>query len=367
MVDGLEDARALLPGVRLHTAQLLMGGERTEVRRVQARWPEGGNTSVIVKRYLSAGEGWTREAAALVTVPAHAHAPRLVAEGAAPPVVVMSDVGTGHTVADALLGSDPDDATAAVLEWAEALADLHAATRGERVRFRAELALRAGDIPVADHVMPTVVDEAALLLEARCTELGVAIPSGALRELRELPRTLRADGDAAALSPSDTCPDDNVRTSAGVVLVDFEGAQWRHVVWDVAYLTVPWTSCWCAWRMPSDVVERAVEHYRARMEAALPYVRTPQFRQDLAAASAGWAFISAASLLPTAMRGDRPPAERRKVTPARRAMILHRLDRARRNPDLAALARFAELLRKALVERWGEVPLAYAPAFDQQS
>lgn len=366
-MDGLEDARNLLPGVRLDSAELLMGGERTEVRRVRARWPEGGATSVIVKRYVSSGEGWTREAAALVSVPDNAPAPRLVAEGGVPPVVVMSDLGPGRTVADALLGTSADEATAAVLEWAEAVADLHAATLGGRARFRAELALRAGDLPVADHVMPAVVDETALLLETRCAELGVAIPSGALREFRELPRTLRADAEAAALSPSDACPDDNVRTADGVVLVDFEGAQWRHVVWDVAYLTVPWASCWCAWRMPSDVVERAVEHYRARIESALPYVRTPQFRKDLAAATAGWAFISAAWLLPDASGTDRPATDRRKVTPARRAMILHRLDRARRNGDLERLARFAEILRAALVQRWGEVPLAYAPAFDAQS
>ena len=91
-----------------------------------------------------------------------------------------------------------------------------------------------------------------------------------------------------------------MRTADGVVLVDFEGAQWRHVAWDVAYLTVPWPSCWCSWRMPSDVVERAVERYRARIESALPYVRTPQFRHDLAAATAGWALISTSWFLPNA-------------------------------------------------------------------
>src|SRR6476659_2358185 len=174
-MDGLEDARTLLPGVRLDTAELLMGSDRTEVRRVRARWPQAGVTSVIVKRYVSAGEGWTREAAALASLPDHAPAPRLVAEGAAPPLIVMSDIGPGRTVADALLGRDPDDATAAVREWAEAVADLHAVTLGGRARFRAELALRTGDLPVSDHVMPTVVDETALLLEARCTELGLAI------------------------------------------------------------------------------------------------------------------------------------------------------------------------------------------------
>jgi hypothetical protein len=35
----------------------------------------------------------------------------------------------------------------------------------------------------------------------------------------------------------------NVRRDDEVVLVDFEEAQWRHVAWDVAYLSVPWRSC----------------------------------------------------------------------------------------------------------------------------
>ena len=26
--------------------------------------------------------------------------------------------------------------------------------------------------------------------------------------------------------------------------------QWRHVAWDLAYLRVPWPTCWCSWRLP---------------------------------------------------------------------------------------------------------------------
>lgn len=361
-MDGLDGVRALLPGVRLDPRAVLVGSERCEVRRVHARWPDGGETTVIVKRYLMAGEGWAREAAALAVLPAELAAPRLVAEGAAPPVVVMSDVGAAPSVAEALLGDDPGVATDAVLDWARAMADLHGATLGLRSAFRAQLGLRAGDLPISEHVMSNVLSEAARLLDARCSELGITVPPGALRELRALTLTLSPDG-AAALSPSDACPDDNVRTSSGVVLVDYEGAQWRHVAWDVAYLTAPWPSCWCSWRMPADVSERAVERYRAGIEDRLPYVRTPQFRSDVGAASVGWALVSAASLLPRALGADPPPEDRRKLTPSRRAMILHRLDAARRNTELAPLAELAGRLRDTLLGLWGEVPLAYAPAF----
>jgi hypothetical protein len=363
--DGLSPARNLLPGVRLDIVEVLDGGERTDVRRVRACWPEADDTSVVVKNFVSAGEGWAREAAALAMLAPQAPAPRLIAEGIAPPLVVMSDVGTGPSLADLLLASDFNAAADGVLAWAESLAALHSSTLGRRDEFRAQLALRSGDLPIADHSMPAAVDEAAVLLEAHSAALGVTIPSRALSQLRELPRRLRADDDTAALSPSDACPSDNVRTPDGVVLVDFEGAQWRHVAWDVAYLTVPWPSCWCSWRMPADIVERAVERYRARIEDRLPYVRTQDFRHDVATAAIGWAFVSTALFMPNALSADTPPEDRRKVTPTRRAMILHRLDRARRHDDLEALAEFADRLRQALVARWGEVPLAYAPAFEQ--
>jgi hypothetical protein len=365
MDGGLDHARALLPGVRLERVETLRGGERSEVRRVRAEFPDSaGASSVIVKRFLMAGEGWAREAAALASLPPDAPAPKVLAEGAAPPVIVMSDLGPGPNVAAALLGDSPEAATGAVLDWAEAVAKLHRATFGHRQEFRAALSMRAGDLPVADHVMPALADETALLLDARCAELGVSVPHGALSELRELPRQLRAD-DNAALSPSDTCPDDNVRTHDGVALVDFEGAQWRHIAWDVAYLTVPWPSCWCAWRMPHDVAERAVEHYRGVVEDALPYVRSPQFRHDLTAATTGWTMISTASFLSRALADDPPPTDPGKPTPARRALILHRLSAARRTTELPALAELAARLRENLLTRWGEVPLGYAPAFEQ--
>jgi hypothetical protein len=365
MSDGLDDVRLVLPGVRLDAAERLRGGERSEVRRVRARWPDGGDTSVVVKRFVTAGEGWAREAAAFATIAFDGAPRRVVAEGTSPPLLVLTDLGAGPNVADALLGNDPAAAGAAVLAWSEAMASLHRATLSSRDRFRAELALRAGDLPIADHAMSTVVDEASGLLDTQCGRLGVTVPRGALRELRQIPRELRHDGPAA-LSPSDACPDDNVRLGDTVSLVDFEGAQWRHVAWDVSYLIVPWPTCWCSWRMPADVAERAVERYRATIEDELPYVRTADFRRDVALAALAWEFVSTAVLLPDALDADPPAADSSKVMPTRRAMILHRLGAARRNTHRPALAALAAQLRADLVQRWGEMPLGYAPAFEER-
>lgn len=366
MRDELEVARALLPGVRLGHPESLGGSDRSEVRRVRARWPDQDETTVVVKSFVSAGEGWVREAAALEILPGSAPAPRMIAESSAPPTVIMADLGTGGSVADALLGQDADAAAAAVARWAAAIAALHRETLGLRAEFRAAISRRAGDLPVSHAPLSAEVDEAVGRLEDLCGRLDVTEPPGALAELRELPRRIGVDGPAA-LSPADGCPDNNLHVGDGLALVDFEGAQWRHIAWDVAYLSVPWPSCWCSWRMPGDVAERALERYRATIEDVLPYVRTADFRRDVTAAAAGWSLVSSAWYLPNALADDPPSPHPDKPTPTRRAMILHRLDRARRCDEqcgLPALAELAERLRARLVQRWGEVPLGYARAFE---
>jgi hypothetical protein len=284
-----------------------------------------------------------------------------VAAQQAPPVLIISDLGRGPSVADALVGRDPPAAQQAVCAWATALARLHCATVGLRAQFRAALAEREGDLPVHDAPFGNDVEDAVRALDRTCTQLGVRIPEGATEQLRGLEKRLGASG-LAALTPADACPDNNVLTADGLALVDFEGAQWRHIAWDVAYLRVPWPSCWCSWRMPADLGARAFDAYRAAASPRIPDVAAAQFDHDVTAAAVGWALITTTWFIDNALGSD-PLLNPDKPTPTRRAMISHRLAAAARSTELPALAELAALLGDALARRWGDVPLAYAPVF----
>jgi hypothetical protein len=356
--DGLDGVRALLPELRLELVGLLGGSGRSRVRRFRA-----DSRTLIVKEFTGVGEGWVRESAALSVLPSAVPAPRLVAVGAVPPTVVMSDAGSGASVADALLGHDPAAAADAVMAWAMAIAALHRATAGARAAFRDALAARAGDLQVLESTVSVDLQTAAADVARHCADLGVDVPAAALAELRALGTRLSGAG-TAALTPADACPDNNVRTDDGLVLIDFEGAQWRHVAWDVAYLSVPWPSCWCSWRIPAHVVERAIDAYQAAR--AGPGVDPAQFRRDVEAAAVGWAFISTAWFLPRALLDDPRPVQPSRPAPNRRAMILHRLDQSRRSAETPALAELATRLHDALTARWTDLTLPYAPAFDRQ-
>lgn len=365
MDDGLNPVRELLPGVRVRPLATLSEGERSTVRRVRATEPDGTEYALIVKQYWAADEGWLRESAALASVPDAVRVPRVIAAGAAPQLLVMEDLGDGSSVADALLGDDPRAAQDAVIGWAEAVADLHVATRGSRVQFRSALDARRGDVEVEESWMPSRIRDAERVLDRDCGSLGVNIPSGAIDELTGLVERLGGGSDAA-LTPADACPDNNVRIGGRSVLIDFEGAQWRHIAWDVAYLRVPWPTCWCAWQLPDHVVARAIEAYRRVAVAGFAAVEDDSFEHDLEAAVAGWSMITATWSLDHALGTDfdsdvqLDPA---RPTPTRRALILHRLGRAAESPELPALAELAADLRSTLQDRWGDVPLDLAPAF----
>jgi hypothetical protein len=361
MRDGLDAARALLPGLRLEPVARLGGGERSLVHRVPAVDGDGRRSSLIVKQYLSAGEGWVRETAALSVLPRSPWAPRLLADCATPPLLVIEDLGTGASVADALLAADPAAATGAVIAWAEAVAALHVATRDSRDAFGAALAARQGELPVGASLIPVYLDDAVRALDRECGALGVRPPDDALDDLHGLTKRL-GGSRTAALTPADTCPNNNVRGPDGVGLIDFELAEWRHLAWDVAYLRVPWPTCWCSWRIPDDVAARAVDAYRRVAADAFPEVADPAFAHDVEAAVIGWALITTTWFIDNALGSD-PPLHPSRPTPTRRAMILHRLDQAARSSELPALAELSRRLAAALRDRWGDAPLPLARAF----
>lgn len=355
--------RAELGEVRLEQLAALGGSDRSNVSRATLHGGRsGGATSVVVKAYQGrdAMETWSREVAALEVVRGTAAVPRLLAAAPDPPLAVLEDLGDGDSVAAALLGSDAQAATSAVMAWAGAVADLHVATLGAHQRFRDALATRAPAQPA--HSVPVMLARAAKMLAEHAQLLDLAVSRDQLDALQALSERL-PDADHAALSPGDTCPDNNLWRGEQLHLLDFEWAEHRHVAWDVAYLLVPWPSCWCSWRLPAEVAAGALRRYRERMGPHLPYVTTADFDADLRMAELGWTLVSTAWFLGRAITGDPPPPPPAPPAPARRALILHRLRRSRSLDAPTELSRLVADLEECLRRRWGSHDLAFAPAW----
>jgi hypothetical protein len=371
-------AAATGSAVRLGEPEDLGGSTRTVVVRC-ACTGTGLPASVVVKAHVDDNpyETGVREAAVLELLgggEAAGLVPGLLAVGGDPPLVVLSDLGSGRDDLSALLlGADPGAAVHGLTSWARALGQLHAATSGLRADVEGALRRHAARLgrpaPPADS-MPDAMHEAADGLVDLLPRLDVQAPAAALQEVRHLPELLSDDPRCWVVTPGDTCPDNNVLTASGAVLLDFEGAGTHHLAWDAAYLRVPWPSCWCSWRLPDEVAGTALEVWRDAVAPAVPYVREAGFEADLEVAEAGWAAISASWFLGRALtEAAAPPgpgtSDPAGVAPNRRAVIQHRLSRAAAgtDPRLGGWRAVAAETLAATRELWGRHPLPLAPAF----
>ena len=325
--------------------------------------------TVVVKGYPRSGEGpdsFAAEAAGLEVATGSGLTPDLLAADAGRLVLVMADLGSGPSMADVLLGQSAADARAAVLSWAGVCGELSAVTIGRRDELPSLTARYSAGAPGAPFT-DTLADS-VLRASDRAALLGVAAPAGLAAELVTVASSVRS-GQFGVFTPGDLCPDNNLLTPAGVRLMDFEAAGIYPAFLDAAYIRMPFSTCWCVFRLPADLSQAAEARYRAAVCAAWPEladdaVWQPGLRRGIAA----WTLNSMGWLLRRSIAGD-PPLDAERTSPRSRQLMRHRwqvladeLEAADDLPSLAALAR--SLLSATAGWQADELPLypAFRPA-----
>ncbi|MBF4763076.1 phosphotransferase [Nocardioides islandensis] len=265
-------------GRPVHDLGGLGGSDRSNVHRVT----DGADTYVVKGYGGGSVASWARESVGLGVAGELGVAPRLLATAPDPPLVVMEDLGSAPDVAQHLLADDPRAADDALVAWARTLGLLHARTHADREATRrafsrAEASV-AGRGPTDRFTLGVQgsLDDANRGWATNAEELAIPDPP----DVGVLAESL-ADPDHHALSPSDTCPDNNMLLADGCRLIDFEWAEVRHPAWDAAYLSVPWPTCWCSWRIPDDSADRAMDAYREEAARGIPYVGADAFLDDV--------------------------------------------------------------------------------------
>lgn len=191
-----------------------LGGDFAPVQRVWLdRGVAGIGRSVIVKTRRFGGSGWgydlgnlRREYAALMTLSGLCVdiAPEVVAADDAAGVLVLTDLGSGATIEQLLLGHDRVHAEKALLAAAELLATLHREAVAAEPQFVARYsAIADGETPDARPI-PSLETPLARCpqLRADLAELGLPVPGADLASL-----TARlADPSARTLTHTDLNP-----------------------------------------------------------------------------------------------------------------------------------------------------------------
>jgi hypothetical protein len=348
----------------------LAGSDRSLVLRCR----DSGGGTVVVKSYPGDEDGpasFAAEAAGLA-VAAGGLAPELLAADPASLTVVMSDLGSGPSVADVLLGDSAPAASRALLDWAAACGRLSAGAAGRLADFdTAKSRYLAGrpDEAYAARLRERVLTagEQAARLAARPGGglAGLRVPDGLTAELRTVAGTV----DAARFpifSPGDICPDNNLMTGRGIRFLDFESAAVYSAFLDAAYIRMPFATCWCVFRLPFALAAAAESAYREQVAGVHPELADDGiWAAGLTSAVAAWTLSSMYWLLPRSVAGDgemNPGQESprfRQLIRYRWQVLAAELERA---GGLPALAELTDSLLAA-TSAWAADELPLYPAF----
>ncbi|GEK22981.1 phosphotransferase [Cellulomonas xylanilytica] len=261
-------------GVRVSDPQTLGGSDRSLVLRCAT--PTG---AVVVKKYPDgSSSAFAREVAGLTALQ---RTPDLLAVDRAHGLIVMSDLGTGPTLADLLLGDDRAAAWSGALAWVEGLADTLGRSPAAIPAFEDAL----GDLS-ADEPSAAARTGARMLLD---DVLGLPADPGLDAELDLIGTLDHRDPASDVVSPTDTCPDNAVRTAGGWRFLDLEGATVHHAAYDAAYAAMPFSTCWCVFDPPPGFTDELLDRFTTTLGTHLPdLVREPGWARSVDVASASW-------------------------------------------------------------------------------
>src|SRR5262249_24116327 len=199
--------------------------------------------------------------------------------------------------------------------------------------------------------------------------LPIPAPAGLTAELADLAATLQP-ARYPVFSPGDICPDNNLVTERHVMFVDYENAEFHSAFLDAAYLRMPFSSCWCVFRLPDNLQRSAEDAYRELVGQIHPDLRIDEVWQaGLRRAVAAWTLHAMTYLFDRALLADRPMIDDGRTAPTKRQLLRYRwqrlIDELEPPPasfEFPALVTLAHHLL-ATTEHWHVPDLPLYPAF----
>ncbi|HUN30911.1 MAG TPA: hypothetical protein VMU95_02745 [Trebonia sp.] len=358
-------AGATALGRRLAEPEVLREGDWTTVLRCT---DEAGPGTVIIKAYPPgpAGEScFAAEAAGLALAGRTGLAPVLLAASQHSLTVVMSDLGRAPSLADLLLGTDRERAAGGLLDWADACGRLAVALAGRQSELARLRRAHAGGSPSGGSPGAAPgrdMEQRVLSVAERAALVGVTAPTGLAAELTEVAAEFSRQA-CPVFSPGDICPDNSLLTPTGVQLIDFEDSGFHSVFLDAAYLRMPFSTCWCTFRLPAGLRGAAEERYRAQVARIWPDLTDDlSWERGVRRAVAAWSLNSMWWLLGRALAGDAPLESGVVAAPRARQLMRHRwqvlaeeLEADGGLPTIGAMAR--ELLAATMSWHAEDLPL----------
>jgi hypothetical protein len=227
----------------------------------------------------------------LSAVCAEPHGPRFYGGDLQLGFIILEDLGEHRSLVEPLLEGDRRAATRALLAHARRLGRMHAGTLGHEAEYDAIVrAINPAAQPRGRQDRGPYIDNAIDQVGRLLAGIGVGIAEEARREMRALYGAVYGFTPFRTFIHTDPCPDNFFYDGENLRAIDFEWSRFGHALHDGLYCRVPFPSCWCANRVPPDVVAQAEQVYRAELAAACPAAADDDlFYAGVADVTAFWA------------------------------------------------------------------------------
>jgi hypothetical protein len=196
----------------------------------------------------------------LSTIPSKfKHSPRFYGGDRNLGFIILEDVQHRSSIVEPLLGKERDRAEWTLIQYVTCLSQLHTDTLGKAAEFE-ELFKT-----ISPRIQPTKLTLNIRQHQSMIENLGIHIEHNCLRDLEAIDETLNDPGEFLAYIHADACTDNVLDTGKELRLIDFETGRFGHALIDAAYGRMMFPSCWCAKRLPDDMVRQMENTYRAMM------------------------------------------------------------------------------------------------------
>jgi hypothetical protein len=292
-------------------------------------------------------------------------APRFYGGDYAAGFFVLEDLGEQRSLVEALLEEDARAAERALVAFSTSLGRLHAATASQLPRFDALLRSINPKFGVFTRAA-TGIDDRMQQLHGLLEGLGVRTAAGFARDLDEVAGAIQDPGPFLSYIHGDPCPDNVLWNGAELRLIDFEFGGFGHALMDGAYGRMMFPTCWCANRLPDEVVVKMEAAHRTALINGCPEAQDDRlFDAALVRVCGYWLLTTLVRSLSRASEEDRTWG-----IATLRQRVVARLEafRAMSNASdqLPALHDAATRLLDVLRRSWPDVPaLPLYPAFRQ--
>ena len=279
---------------------------------------------------------------------------------------VLEDLGDQRSLVEPLLENDAASAEKTLLTFSVSLGAMHAATIGQSARFEELLRSIGPQVGLCARAVTGLQDLGTL--RTSLDAFGVTEEPHFTNDIEEVVWAIENPGPFFSYIHGDPCPDNISWNGETLRLIDFEFGGFGHALMDGAYGRMLFPTCWCANRLPADLVSRMEAAYRKHLAEGCPVAQDDRlFEAALARVCGYWLLATLSRSLARAIDADS-----RWGIATIRQRLLARLEAfittAEESGQLPGLRATAVQLLDVLRKRWPDTPsLPLYPAFNVDS